>query len=82
MHFIIYNFIDFAKITCVANSSNLIVNHLKAIFFEKIMKGVQYHYLLCMCFWQVGLWIDAGSRYETEENNGVAHFLEHMIFKV
>lgn len=30
----------------------------------------------------VGLWIDAGSRYETEENNGVAHFLEHMAFKV
>ncbi|KAL0274762.1 UNVERIFIED_CONTAM: hypothetical protein PYX00_002811 [Menopon gallinae] len=29
----------------------------------------------------VGLWIDAGSRYETEENNGVAHFLEHMAFK-
>ena len=31
---------------------------------------------------QVGLWIDAGSRFETEQNNGVAHFLEHMIFKV
>ena len=30
---------------------------------------------------QVGLWIDAGSRFETEENNGVAHFLEHMAFK-
>ncbi len=30
---------------------------------------------------QVGLWIDAGSRYETEKNNGVAHFLEHMAFK-
>ncbi|KAL4226125.1 hypothetical protein ACF0H5_014112 [Mactra antiquata] len=29
----------------------------------------------------VGLWIDAGSRYETEKTNGVAHFLEHMIFK-
>ena len=30
---------------------------------------------------QVGLWIDAGSRFETAENNGVAHFLEHMAFK-
>mgnify|MGYP001791528308 CR=1 FL=1 len=30
----------------------------------------------------VGLWIDAGSRYETDDTNGVAHFLEHMIFKV
>jgi len=29
----------------------------------------------------VGVWIDAGSRYETLENNGVAHFLEHMNFK-
>lgn len=29
----------------------------------------------------VGLWIDAGSRYETSRNNGVAHFLEHMAFK-
>lgn len=29
----------------------------------------------------VGLWIDAGSRYETSKNNGVAHFLEHMAFK-
>lgn len=29
----------------------------------------------------VGLWIDAGSRYETDRNNGVAHFLEHMAFK-
>ncbi|XP_052119728.1 mitochondrial-processing peptidase subunit beta isoform X1 [Frankliniella occidentalis] len=29
----------------------------------------------------VGLWIDAGSRYESEQTNGVAHFLEHMAFK-
>ncbi|CAG7825546.1 unnamed protein product [Allacma fusca] len=29
----------------------------------------------------VGIWIDAGSRYESDENNGVAHFLEHMAFK-
>lgn len=29
----------------------------------------------------VGLWIDAGSRYENERNNGTAHFLEHMAFK-
>uniref|UniRef100_A0A8D8LA14 Mitochondrial-processing peptidase subunit beta n=1 Tax=Culex pipiens TaxID=7175 RepID=A0A8D8LA14_CULPI len=29
----------------------------------------------------VGLWIDAGSRYEDARNNGVAHFLEHMAFK-
>jgi processing peptidase subunit beta len=29
----------------------------------------------------VGVWIDAGSRFETAETNGTAHFLEHMIFK-
>ena len=29
----------------------------------------------------VGVYIDAGSRYETEKNNGTAHFLEHMNFK-
>ncbi|XP_043469131.1 mitochondrial-processing peptidase subunit beta [Leptopilina heterotoma] len=29
----------------------------------------------------VGIWIDAGSRYENDDNNGVAHFLEHMSFK-
>lgn len=29
----------------------------------------------------VGIWIDAGSRFETEANNGVAHFLEHISFK-
>lgn len=29
----------------------------------------------------VGVWIDAGSRYETAKNNGAAHFLEHMAFK-
>lgn len=29
----------------------------------------------------VGVWIDAGSRFETKETNGTAHFLEHMAFK-
>uniref|UniRef100_A0A5S6QTR2 Mitochondrial-processing peptidase subunit beta n=1 Tax=Trichuris muris TaxID=70415 RepID=A0A5S6QTR2_TRIMR len=29
----------------------------------------------------IGVWIDAGSRYENDKNNGVAHFLEHMAFK-
>ena len=29
----------------------------------------------------MGVWIGAGSRYETLENNGIAHFLEHMAFK-
>ena len=29
----------------------------------------------------LGMWIDTGSRYENDANNGVAHFLEHMAFK-
>lgn len=29
----------------------------------------------------VGVWIDAGSRYESKETSGTAHFLEHMNFK-
>ncbi|KAG8366948.1 hypothetical protein BUALT_Bualt16G0021200 [Buddleja alternifolia] len=29
----------------------------------------------------VGVFIDAGSRFESDESNGTAHFLEHMIFK-
>ncbi|RPA81597.1 hypothetical protein BJ508DRAFT_414668 [Ascobolus immersus RN42] len=28
-----------------------------------------------------GVWIDAGSRAETDATNGVAHFLEHLAFK-
>ncbi|CAI2348181.1 unnamed protein product [Caenorhabditis sp. 36 PRJEB53466] len=29
----------------------------------------------------VGVWIETGSRYENEKNNGVAHFLERLIHK-
>lgn len=29
----------------------------------------------------VGLWIGAGSMYETREENGLSHFVEHMLFK-
>jgi len=29
----------------------------------------------------IGVWIDAGSRYETAKTNGTAHFLEHIAFK-
>lgn len=29
----------------------------------------------------VGVWIETGSRYETEQNNGVAHFLERLMHK-
>jgi predicted Zn-dependent peptidase len=29
----------------------------------------------------LGVWVDVGTRHETAEVNGVAHFLEHMAFK-
>jgi predicted Zn-dependent peptidase len=29
----------------------------------------------------VGLWVGAGGRHEAPEQNGIAHFLEHMAFK-
>lgn len=29
----------------------------------------------------VGIWVGAGSRCETKEENGITHFIEHMLFK-
>jgi len=29
----------------------------------------------------VGFWVDTGSKNETPENNGISHFIEHMLFK-
>ncbi len=29
----------------------------------------------------IGIWVPAGSRFETREKNGISHFLEHMLFK-
>lgn len=29
----------------------------------------------------IGIWIAAGSKYEQKENNGISHFIEHMLFK-
>ena len=29
----------------------------------------------------LGVWVESGSRYENPVNNGVAHFIEHMLFK-
>jgi len=29
----------------------------------------------------IGIWVKTGSRYETREQNGISHFLEHMFFK-
>ncbi|MBM7644396.1 putative Zn-dependent peptidase [Scopulibacillus daqui] len=29
----------------------------------------------------IGIWVGTGSRHETEKNNGISHFIEHMLFK-
>jgi len=29
----------------------------------------------------VGIWVGAGSRFESEQHNGISHFLEHLFFK-
>ena len=29
----------------------------------------------------IGVWVGAGSRFEQKANNGVSHFIEHMLFK-
>jgi predicted Zn-dependent peptidase len=29
----------------------------------------------------IGVWVKTGTRYEDKKNNGIAHFLEHMVFK-
>jgi len=29
----------------------------------------------------IGIWVRSGSRQESEEENGISHFIEHMVFK-
>ena len=29
----------------------------------------------------IGIWVENGSRYETRDENGVSHFIEHLLFK-
>ncbi len=29
----------------------------------------------------VGVWVASGSKYENENNNGISHFIEHIVFK-
>jgi predicted Zn-dependent peptidase len=29
----------------------------------------------------IGIWVECGSRYEDDQTNGSAHFIEHMLFK-
>ena len=29
----------------------------------------------------LGIWVNTGAAYETEDINGISHFIEHMVFK-
>ena len=41
---------------------------------------VTEHHSTAQAF-SVGVWVDVGSRYETEKLSGITHFLEHIVFK-
>lgn len=41
-----------------------------------VTETLPYHYSV-----SVGIWVDNGSRDETPGENGISHFIEHMIFK-
>ncbi|RNF02355.1 putative mitochondrial processing peptide beta subunit [Trypanosoma conorhini] len=59
------------------------IDHCTPVVYSALPNGcrVATEYFPSCQFATVGVWIDAGSRFEGPENNGVAHFLEHMNFK-
>lgn len=59
------------------------LSHCSGITYSSLPNGfrVATEYMKGCPFVTVGLWIDAGSRFEDLSNSGVAHFLEHMNFK-
>ncbi|CBH14164.1 metallo-peptidase, Clan ME, Family M16 [Trypanosoma brucei gambiense DAL972] len=59
------------------------IDRCTPVVYSSLPNGcrVATEYLPNCQFATVGVWIDAGSRFEDINNNGVAHFLEHMNFK-
>lgn len=59
------------------------LSHCTPIVYSSLPNGfrVATEYIKDCPFSTVGVWIDAGSRFEDLNNSGVAHFLEHMNFK-
>lgn len=72
-------------VNCPASSATCVkvLSHLREIHYGTLPNGFRTacDYVPGYAFSTVGVWIDAGSRFETAENNGVAHFLEHLNFK-
>eukprot|EP00796_Vickermania_ingenoplastis_P000071 gene71-48_t len=60
-----------------------VLSHCSGITYSFLPNGfrVATEYSKDCPFSTVGVWIDAGSRFENLTNSGVAHFLEHMNFK-
>jgi mitochondrial-processing peptidase subunit beta len=60
-----------------------VLDHCTPIVYSSLSNGfrVATEYVKDCPFATVGVWIDAGSRFEDIHNSGVAHFLEHMNFK-
>lgn len=60
-----------------------VLAHCTPIVYSSLPNGfrVATEYMKDCPFATVGVWIDAGSRFEDIHNSGVAHFLEHMNFK-
>ncbi|MDR3216025.1 MAG: insulinase family protein [Clostridiaceae bacterium] len=52
-------------------------------YFHQYKNGLRlvHHYVPTVRSVAFGISVGTGSAYETEENNGISHFLEHMMFK-
>lgn len=59
------------------------LDHCIPVVYSSLPNGfrVATEYVKDCPFATIGVWIDAGSRFEDIHNSGVAHFLEHMNFK-
>ena len=58
---------------------------LKDIVYKKLKLNnglrIVTHHMSGMQSVALGIWIKVGGRYENENNKGISHFLEHLLFK-
>ncbi len=64
----------------MVNSISTQQEHIQS---TQLTNGIQVisEYMPAVRSVSIGVWLKAGSRFEPAEANGVAHFLEHMMFK-
>ena len=69
-----------------------VAKFFEIIFYRDFTDMYNTHYLkngICLVYEKmpyaksvsVGIWVKAGSMYEAAEENGISHFIEHMLFK-